>query len=157
MVSYGMWLPYDQFLPPTSYNIIVISLYTSHYIHPFYNYYGGIFPTQGSYQPLFWLLHLQTDSLTLSPPGKPTLNKQISFYQLIVINVRNLILCSFIPYLKLFLFLYRPKFLPMLFSFSLTFYAGQVSCWWVPQFMFIWESFLFLLYFWRILLLNIES
>ena len=34
MVSYGMWLPYNHFLPPTSYNIIVISWYTSHYIHP---------------------------------------------------------------------------------------------------------------------------
>ena len=48
---------------------------------------------------------------------------------------------------KLFFSLYRSKFLPMLFSFflknSLTFYAGQVCCWWIPPFMFIWESFLF--------------
>ena len=47
MVSRGMWLSYNQFLPPTSYNIVVISLYTSNSIHPLYNYYGGIFPTQG--------------------------------------------------------------------------------------------------------------
>ena len=50
-------------------------------------------------------------------------------------------------YLKLFVSLYRSKFLPMLFSVflknSLTFYAGQVCCCWISQFMFIWESFLF--------------
>lgn len=40
-----------------------------------------------------------------------TLTNRYLFYQLIIINVRNLILCSFVPYLKLSLSLYRSKFL----------------------------------------------